>query len=65
MANASDLFATLSMHCIVVANCFFSSENCIPMAFDACAYIESVYSLASLTMSFFMVTISFLISSVL
>ena len=64
MANASDLSAALSMHCIVVASCFFSNESYSPMDFDACACIVSAYSLASLTMSFFMVIISFQISSV-
>ena len=64
MANASDLSATLSMHCIVAASCFFSNESCTPIAFDAYACTMSAYSLTSLTMSFFMVTISFLISFV-
>ena len=63
MANASDLSA-LSIYYIVVASCFLRSDSCIPMVFDACACTLSAYSLASLTMSFFIVTISFLISSV-
>ena len=64
MANASELSAALSIHCIVAASCFLMSDSYIPMVFDACACTLSAYSLASLTMSFFIVTISFLISSV-
>ena len=63
-ANASDLSAALSIHYIVAASCFLRSESCILMVFDACAWTMSVYSLASLTMSFFIVNISFRISSV-
>ena len=63
MANAFDLSTALSIHCIVAASCFLRSDNCISMVFDACAWILSAYSLASLTMSFFRVTISCQISS--
>ena len=52
MANASDLSAALSMHCIVAASCFLWSESCFLMVFDACVWTLSAYSLASLTMSF-------------
>ena len=65
MANAYDCSITSFMHCIVAANCFLRSETCIFMIFYAWTCTISTYSLASLTMSFFMIAISFLISSIL
>ena len=53
MANASNLSAALSMHCIVAATCFLRSDSCLPMVFDACAWTLSAYSSASFTVSCF------------